>query len=39
VARIVPLDQAVDALASLERGRAKGKVVVNVAEAAGADLS
>jgi NADPH2:quinone reductase len=39
VARIVPLDQAVDALASLERGRAKGKIVVNVAEAAGADLS
>jgi NADPH:quinone reductase len=39
VARIVPLDQAVDALAALERGRAKGKVVVNVAEAAGADLS
>ena len=39
VARIVPLEQAVDALAALERGRAKGKVVVNVAEAAGADLS
>jgi NADPH:quinone reductase-like Zn-dependent oxidoreductase len=38
VARIVPLDQAVDALAELERGRANGKVVVNVADVAGADI-
>jgi NADPH:quinone reductase-like Zn-dependent oxidoreductase len=38
VARIVPLDQAVDALAALERARANGKIVVNVADTAGADI-
>jgi NADPH:quinone reductase-like Zn-dependent oxidoreductase len=38
VARIVPLAQAVDALAALERARANGKIVVNVADSAGADI-
>jgi NADPH:quinone reductase-like Zn-dependent oxidoreductase len=39
VARIVPLEQAVDALAALERERASGKIVVNVADTAGADVA
>ena len=38
VARIVPLDQTIDALAVLERARANGKTVVNVADTTGADI-
>ena len=38
VARIVPLGQAIDALAVLERLRANGKIVVNVADSRGADI-
>ena len=38
VARVVPLDQAIDALAALERARANGKIVVNVADTTGADI-
>jgi NADPH:quinone reductase-like Zn-dependent oxidoreductase len=38
VASVVPLNQAIDALAALERARANGKIVVNVADTTGADI-
>jgi NADPH:quinone reductase-like Zn-dependent oxidoreductase len=38
VARIVPLNQAIDGLAALERARATGKTVVNVADTTAADI-
>ena len=38
MASVVPLDQAIDALAALERAPANGKTVVNVADTAGADI-
>lgn len=36
VGRVVPLAEAVDALAALEHGQANGKIVVNVSDTAGA---
>ena len=38
VASVVPLNQAIDALAALERARANGKIVVNVADTTAADI-
>jgi NADPH:quinone reductase-like Zn-dependent oxidoreductase len=38
VARVVSLDQAIDALAVFERARANGKIVVNVADTTGAEI-
>jgi NADPH:quinone reductase-like Zn-dependent oxidoreductase len=38
MASVVPLNQAIDALAALERARANGKTVVNVADTTGADI-
>lgn len=38
VASVVSLNQAIDALAALERARANGKTVVNVADTTGTDI-
>lgn len=38
VGRVVPLAQAVDALADIERGRAPGKIVVDVADRTGTSI-